>query len=177
MKKIFLSSYYLIIILIFNNFLCIKGEPIFVYEHVRHGARGPSSEYRSLFNNKTFYDEYAIHWDGDGELTLKGKMQHYILGIRNRNKYPNLFNYSSYNPEEILIHTTNSRRVKESAFNQILGMFYPVIKSSSLNLNSNQGLITKMSEEKKFYYPPNYEVWKYKTTNKYHKIMTKIMLI
>ena len=176
MKKIFLSSYYLIIILIFNNFLCIKGEPIFVYEHVRHGARGPSSEYRSLFNNKTFYDEYAIHWDGDGELTLKGKMQHYILGIRNRNKYPNLFNYSSYNPEEILIHTTNSRRVKESAFNQILGMFYPVIKSSSLNLNSNQGLITKMSEEKKFYYPPNYEVWKYKTTNKYHKIMTEAEL-
>ena len=176
MKKIFLSSYYLIIILTFNNFLCIKGEPIFVYEHVRHGARGPSSEYRSLFNNKTFYDEYAIHWDGDGELTLKGKMQHYILGIRNRNKYPNLFNYSSYNPEEILIHTTNSRRVKESAFNQILGMFYPVIKSSSLNLNSNQGLITKMSEEKKFYYPPNYEVWKYKTTNKYHKIMTEAEL-
>ena len=45
----------------------VLNEPIFVYEHSRHGARGPSSEYRSLFNNKTFYDEYAIHWDGDGE--------------------------------------------------------------------------------------------------------------
>ena len=62
-------------------------------------------------------DEYSIHWDGDGELTLKGKMQHYILGIRNRFKYPNLLNYSHFNPEEIIIHTTDSRRVEESAYN------------------------------------------------------------
>ena len=174
MKKILISSYYIIIITIFLNDIYIKAEPIFVYEHVRHGARGPASEYQSLFNNKTFYDEYAINWDGDGELTLKGKMQHYILGIRNRYKYPNLINYSYFNPEEILIHSTNLRRVKESAYNQLLGMYYPIIKSSSLKNNS--ALITKMSEEKRFYYPPNYEVWKYKTTNKYHKIINEAEL-
>ena len=75
------------ILLIFCTLSLVNNELIFVYEHVRHGARGPSSEYRSLFNNKTFYDEYNIHWDGDGELTMKGKFQHYILGIKNRLKY------------------------------------------------------------------------------------------
>ena len=162
----------IIFITIISNIL---PEPIFVYEHVRHGARGPSSEYRSLFNNKTFYDEYAIHWDGDGELTTKGKMQHYILGIRNRYKYPNLLNYSNFDSSlnEILIHTTSSRRVKESAYNQLLGMFNPVIKNLS---NNNSELITKMSEEKRYYYPPNYNVWKYKTTNKYHKIINEAEL-
>ena len=168
---LFYYIFFLIFLQIFQNIL---NEPIFVYEHSRHGARGPTSEYRSLFNNKTFYDEYSIHWDGDGELTLKGKMQHYILGIRNRFKYPNLLNYSHFNPEEIIIHTTDSRRVEESAYNQLLGMFNPVITNNEDNKNSL--LITKMSEEKKFYYPPNYNVWKYKTTEKYHKIINEAEL-
>ena len=169
MQKNFFNYFFLLTII---HIYYIHTEPIFVYEHSRHGARGPSSEYRSLFNNKTFYDEYAIHWDGDGELTVKGKMQHYILGIRNRYKYPNLFNYSNYryNPEEILVHVTSSRRVKESAYNQLLGMFNPVLKNID---NNNTTLITKISEEKKFYYPPNIEIWKYKTKNKYYKIITE----
>ena len=173
MKKNILYNYIIILFLLLIPF--ISSEQIFVYEHSRHGARGPSSEYRSLFNNKTFYDEYAIHWDGDGELTLRGKMQHYILGIRNRYKYPNLFNYSNYdfNSNEILIHTTNSRRVKESAYNQLLGMFNPVIKNINMN---NSDLITKISEENKFYYPPNYNTWKFKTNDKYYKIINEAEL-
>ena len=172
MKKAHLFNF--LIISYFFHISFVNNEPIFVYEHSRHGARGPSSEYQSLFNNKTFYDEYVVHWDGDGELTLKGKMQHYILGIRNRFKYPNLLNYSHFNPEEIIIHTTDSRRVEESAYNQLLGMFNPVIINNEDNKNSL--LITKMSEEKKFYYPPNYNVWKYKTTEKYHKIINEAEL-
>ena len=172
MKKDHLFNF--LIISYFFHISFVNNEPIFVYEHSRHGARGPSSEYQSLFNNKTFYDEYVVHWDGDGELTLKGKMQHYILGIRNRFKYPNLLNYSHFNPEEIIIHTTDSRRVEESAYNQLLGMFNPVITNNEDNKNSL--LITKMSEEKKFYYPPNYNVWKYKTTEKYHKIINEAEL-
>ena len=173
MKKNILYNYIIILFLLLIPF--ISSEQIFVYEHSRHGARGPSSEYRSLFNNKTFYDEYAIHWDGDGELTLRGKMQHYILGIRNRYKYPNLFNYSNYdfNSNEILIHTTNSRRVKESAYNQLLGMFNPVIKNINMN---NSDLIAKISEENKFYYPPNYNTWKFKTNDKYYKIINEAEL-
>ena len=150
------------------QFHYVISEPIFVYEHSRHGIRGPSSEYKSLFNNKTFYDEYNIHWEGDGELTLRGKMQHYILGIRNRYKYSNLLNYNEYNPNELLIHIINSPRVKESAYNQILGMFKPTIRLSPNNIS-----ITKMSESKKYFYPPNNGVWKYKTTSKYKYIINE----
>ena len=177
MKKII--SFNLNFFLIFLQIIqIILSEPIFVYEHSRHGARGPTSEYRSLFNNKTFYDEYNIHWDGDGELTLKGKMQHYILGIRNRYKYPNLLNYSNFNinQKEILIHTTDSRRVKESAYNQLLGMFNPVLKIKNIDNKNNSTFITKISEEKKYYYPPNYESWKYQTSDIYNKIINEAEL-
>ena len=175
-KNILLNYYIFLFFVVIIPY--IISEPIFVYEHSRHGARGPASEYRSLFNNKTFYDEYAIHWGSDGELTLRGKMQHYILGIRNRYKYPNLLNYSNFDlsSKEIIIHTTGLRRVKESAYNQLLGMFNPVIKYPNNTFNNNSALITKMSEEKKFYYPPNYDIWKYKTTNKYHKIINEAEL-
>ena len=164
MNKICINFFTLFIII---NFISIYNEPIFVYEHVRHGARGPASEYRSLFNNKTFYDEYNIHWDGDGELTLRGKMQHYILGIRNRYKYPNLLNYSKYNSSELLIHITNSSRVKQSAYSQILGMFSPTV------IEPYSSIITTISKSKHFFYPPNYNVWKYKTTSKYKKIINE----
>ena len=167
-KKIEIN--YLIVLIIHLNL--IYNEPIFVYEHARHGLRGPASEYQSLFNNKTFYDEYNIHWDGDGELTLKGKMQHYILGIRNRYKYPNLLNYSNYNPKELIIHTTESSSVKESAYNQIIGMFNPIIKKSF----NNSLLITKISKSKKNFYPPNYNVWIYKTTSKYKFLINEAEL-
>lgn len=163
-------NYFSLLCLLNLNF--INNEPIFVYEHSRHGSRGPASEYQSLFNNKTFYDEYNIHWDGDGELTLKGKIQHYILGIRNRYKYPNLLNYTNFNPNEILIHTTEAKRVKESAYNQLIGMYNPLFKPSS----NNSCLITKMSQSKKFFYPPNYNVWKYKTTSKYRYLINEAEL-
>ena len=73
-------------------------------------------------------------------------MQHYILGIRNRYKYPNLLNYSNFNSnqKEILIHTTDSRRVKESAYNQLLGMFNPVLKN--IDNKNNSTMIIKISE-------------------------------
>ena len=170
MSKIFIINYLIILSTIHFNY--IYNEPIFVYEHVRHGARGPASEYQSLFDNKTFYDEYNIHWNGDGELTLKGKMQHYILGIRNRYKYPNLLNYTNYNPNELIIHTTKEKRVKESAYSQLIAMYNPLIKSSF----NNSSLITKMSKSKLFFYPPNYNVWKYKTTSKYKYLINEAEL-
>ena len=61
-----------------------------------------------MLENNSFFDKYHSHWIGNGELTLKGKMQQYILGIRNRYKYPNLIDCNNYNPNEILIHVTNT---------------------------------------------------------------------
>ena len=149
-----LNYFILFNIIHFSNVNC---ELIFVYEHSRHGVRGPMTEKYSLFNKTTFYDEYKTHWDGDRLLTLKGKMQHYILGIRNRYKYPNLLNYSNYNPEEILVHITKPVRVKESAYSQLLGMFSPII-----NNLGDQILVKNFSDKNKFYYPPNYNLWKNK---------------
>ena len=117
---------YVIILNIFN-FNFVNNEIIFVYEHSRHGARGSINVNKSLLKNNSFFDEYNSHWIGNGELTLKGKMQQYILGIRNRYKYPNLLNYSKFNPKELLIHVTSITRVQESAYNQLIGMYNPII--------------------------------------------------
>ena len=73
----FLPLLYLILSFFLFNLSFSKDQPdlnnldlIFVYEHVRHGARGPSSSYNSLFKNGI--DEFRVSWEGegDGELTL-----------------------------------------------------------------------------------------------------------
>ena len=99
-------------------------------------------------------------------------MQHYILGIRNRYKYPYLLNYDKYTTNEVLIHTTDSSRVKESAYNQILGMYRPLNQDYFKNFS----LITKMSKSKQYFYPPNYNVWRFKTTSKYKYLINEAEL-
>ena len=96
-------------------------ELIFVYEHVRHGARGPSSSYDSIFYDGR--DEYNVNWTYDGELSAIGKRQHYFLGVRNRIKYQGLINFDHYNPMEILIHATDYNRTHQSINSELLGMF------------------------------------------------------
>lgn len=94
---------------------------IFVYEHVRHGARGPSSGYQSYF--KDGKDEYQVQWDLDGELSPIGKRQHYFLGVRNRLLYNKLIDFTKYNPMEILIHATDFNRTHQSINSELLGMY------------------------------------------------------
>ena len=84
---------YLIIFIIFH-FHYVKNELIFVYEHCRHGARGSIINKREARQNNSYIDKYKSHWDGSGKLTIKGKMQQYILGISNRYKYPNIIKYN-----------------------------------------------------------------------------------
>ena len=115
------------IIFLISLIIYIKSEErdvsglIFVYEHVRHGARGPSSGYQSYF--KDGVDEYNVTWNLDGELSAIGKRQHYFLGVRNRLKYKNLINFEKYNPMEILIHATDYNRTHQSINSELLGMF------------------------------------------------------
>ena len=96
-------------------------ELIFVYEHARHGARGPSSSYDSIFENGT--DEYDVKWNYDGELSPIGKRQHYYLGVRNRIKYDGLIDFSKYDPREILIHATDYNRTHQSINSELIGMY------------------------------------------------------
>ena len=152
-----MSQKYIIIkylIFFLFNFHFVNSEIIFVYENCRHGVRGPLIKFKSsnLDNNTLYYDEFNIFWEGGKEdLTLKGKIQMYILGIRNRYYYPNLINYTKYNSDEILVHVSRSIRVKKSAYYHLLGMFNPIITKNNTNI------ITNISN--KFYYPPNYNIW------------------
>ena len=95
-----------------NSQILPERELIFVYEHARHGARGPSASYNSIFENGV--DEYNVTWDFDGELTQIGKRQHYYLGVRNRIKYGHFINFGEYNPMEIVIHATDYNRTHQS---------------------------------------------------------------
>ena len=94
---------------------------IFVYEHARHGARGPSSSYNSIFYDGV--DEYGEKWEYDGELSQIGKRQHYYLGVRNRIKYRKLIDFEHYNPMEILIHATDFNRTHQSINSELMGMY------------------------------------------------------
>ena len=110
-----------ILLFLLINFCICERALIFVYEHVRHGARGPSSGYKAILNNGV--DEYGIKWGTDGELTQIGKRQHYYLGVRNRLKYSNLINFKEYNPKEILIHSTDYNRTHQSVLSELYGMY------------------------------------------------------
>ena len=128
-------------------------ELIFVYQHIRHGARGPSASYNSLFIKGV--DEFRVSWvgEGDGELTLIGKREHYDIGVRNRHKYghgPNglgLIDFSTYDPEEVLFHVTDYNRTHQSLNSELIGMYQP-------------GLLKTLTEEQRNgSYPPNGDIW------------------
>ena len=119
MVSIKFINFFLFILL--QEFCISQRELIFVYEHVRHGARGPSSSYGAILQNGV--DEYGIYWGTDGELTQIGKRQHYFLGVRNRIKYGNFINFTKYNPKEILIHATDYNRTHQSIISELYGMY------------------------------------------------------
>jgi hypothetical protein len=165
-KKAFLTLYQLFSIILFvslfsssinqtlNSDVNVDDlELIFVYENVRHGIRVPSSSYNSLF--KDGVDEFGVSWEGegDGELTLTGKRQHYDLGVRNRIKYGKgknglgLIDFSKYNTQEVLFHVTDYNRTHQSLNSQLLGMYQP-------------GILNNLTEEEtKKSFPPGSERW------------------
>ena len=127
---------YFFLILFLNIIKIIYSERTlaFVYEHVRHGARSPSSGYDSYFINGT--DEYGVNWKYDGELSAIGKRQHYLLGVRNRLKYGKeglgLIDFTKFDPREILIHATEYNRTHQSINSELYGM-YLNYKEETLN--------------------------------------------
>ena len=108
-------------IYILINLCYAERKLIFVYEHARHGARGPSSSFDAIFDNGI--DEYKINWTTDGELSSIGKRQHYYLGVRNKIKYVGKLIDKKYNPKQLLIHATNYNRTHQSIMSELYGMF------------------------------------------------------
>ena len=162
--KLLQSSFLLILI----SFQSIKSttevnkddlELIFVYQHIRHGARGPSASYNSLFINQV--DEFRVSWEGegDGELTIVGKREHYDIGVRNRHKYGTgtnglgLIDFSRYNPEEVIFHVTDYNRTHQSINSELIGMYQP-------------GILKTLNEQQvNGSYPPNVAEWRKKKEN------------
>ena len=128
------NSFFFILILNIIKLIYSERKLIFVYEHVRHGARSPSSGYNSYF--KDGVDEYGVNWKYDGELSAIGKRQHYLLGVRNRLKYGKeglgLIDFTKYDPREILIHATEYNRTHQSINSELYGM-YKNYKEETLN--------------------------------------------
>jgi len=139
----------IVFIYILINLCYAERKLIFVYEHARHGARGPSSSFDAIFENGT--DEYKIFWDTDGELSQIGKRQHYYLGVRNKIKYVGKLIDKKYNPKQLLIHATNYNRTHQSIMSELYGMFedneeenlqgkevnYTMVNNEYMNKNSS----------------------------------------
>ena len=131
-----MGKFQFIIILLFFQLLTIifsqeERELIFVYEHVRHGARGPSSGFNSYLVDGV--DEYGVNWTYDGELSPIGKRQHYFLGLRNRERYRKFMDdFKTYDPQAILIHATNYNRTHQS-INAELKAMYELTKEPQLS--------------------------------------------
>ena len=104
---------------------------VFVYEHVRHGARSP------LFadGNTEYIDHFGTKWEGPALLTLVGKRTHYVIGIHNRIKYSSLINFDKFDVNEIQIYSTNSGRTIQSVQAELQAMYLP-------------GTLEKLSKEK-----------------------------
>ena len=122
--------------------LSLNRQLIFVYEHARHGARGPSSGFASYFNKG--YDEYKIFWGTDGELSPIGKRQHYYLGVRNRLRYGDLLDFKNYNPMEILIHTTDYNRTHQSIMSELYGLYEDIRETNLTDEETNFNMVNDL---------------------------------
>ncbi|CAG9333505.1 unnamed protein product [Blepharisma stoltei] len=90
---------------------------IFVAEITRHGARAPLK----VFN---FHTPFWRNYDR-GQLTHKGKKQHFLLGNKIRKKYVEdlqLLNFY-YNSSEIYACSSNKERTRTSAYYHMLGIY------------------------------------------------------
>ena len=94
---------------------------VFVYEHVRHGARSPLFAGGSI----NYVDHFGTKWEGASILTAIGKRTHYILGIQNRIKYNSLINFAKLDTNEVAIFSTNSARTLQSIQAELQAMYLP----------------------------------------------------
>ena len=110
-------------------------ELIFVLTHFRHGARAPQN-----YLDKTQYVDYIFdHWERPGELTGMGQRMHYLLGLRNRERYINQTNFLSekFDPHEMLIYSSCFNRTLLSVASQLQGL-YPQSQKLGETLDEEQ---------------------------------------
>ena len=96
-----------------------KEELKFVFQMHRHGARAP---FTGVKNEKDCFKE---SWINDGEISEVGKRMHYLLGVRNRKRFIQNYKFlnENYDPQEILIYSTDVNRTIQSIYSQLQGLF------------------------------------------------------
>ncbi len=109
-----------------NNNINSEDKLLFVWQHFRHGARGP---YVAV-DPKTNLDFIGETWDGIGELTPLGMRMHYLLGISSKKSYSNFLS-KTFNPNELYIVSTNVNRTINSVYSFLQG-FYDNMTSTNL---------------------------------------------
>jgi len=89
---------------------------LFVFELVRHGARGPFDD-RKL-------DLFTV---GEGQLTPEGMRQRFLLGSYNRHRYVEQFNLipPEFNEMDFFIQSTNVNRTLQSGYSELMGLYPP----------------------------------------------------
>ena len=119
---------------------------LFVFEHIRHGARGPWKD----LDLTTYKDIFEEVWKGLGELTPSGLRMHYLLGVRNRNKYKSFIS-PNFNANEMLVYSTDVNRTIMSVYAHLQGMFPTgqVLSDEQLKHADIPGETSKEIEEEK----------------------------
>lgn len=109
-------------------FILAADEPSLVIEIFRHGARFGKNypEFNSNFGIKS------------GELTEIGMHQQFLLGQALKTQYPSLL--QSFDPNKILVRSSDYNRTLMSAYSQIYGIFEGTGNSFSSDYNLDLGL-------------------------------------
>lgn len=111
--------------------LTYETKRLFVFEQARHGARAP---WQTL--NTKSEDIFGEKWSGVGELTSVGLRMHFLLGVRNKKRYTPFLN-PYYDPNEILVYSTNTNRTIQSIGAQLQGLF-PIASGPQLTNDQSQ---------------------------------------
>jgi hypothetical protein len=130
-----------LLLIIYNILICFvySDKLRFVFNIFRHGARAP------YFLNKLNKDLFDNYWESESKITSVGIRQHYLNGIRTRQKYFSRLNITefNFNPNEIGFFSTNTDRTLMSAYSQLFGMFTP---GTGQVLHNNDEFLVKISE-------------------------------
>ena len=140
---------FLQLIILIPIFQILRTEELkFVFEIHRHGARAP---FVGIKNN---IDCYGEKWISSNELTEVGKRSHFLIGVRNRKRFIEKYNFlkKNFDPEEIEIFTTDFNRTIQSVYSQLMGL-YPenTGKKISKNLINSDLIRPKSKNYSQFY--------------------------
>ena len=112
---------------------------LFVWEHFRHGARGPYVSVDPVTN----LDFIGETWSGLGEITPLGMRMLYLLGVSMKKRYSDFLS-KNFNPNEIFIESTIVNRTILSCYSYLQGMYN---NTTSIKLTANQILNAKIKNE------------------------------